>query len=64
MTEERYWIVKQEDFEKRYSICKSCDSYNKEHDLCLLCHCEMKSKTTSIYSECPDGKWGRLDGNL
>jgi hypothetical protein len=64
MTQDRYWIVKQEDFEKRYSICKSCDQYDTKYDVCKMCSCEMKSKTTSIYSECPSGKWGRLDGNL
>lgn len=64
MIENKYWLVTQKDFDNRYSICLNCEEYNKEYDVCTVCSCEMKNKATTIYAECPKGKWGRLDGNI
>lgn len=64
MTKDKYWIVTQKDFDSRYSICLECPEYNKESDRCKICSCEMKSKASTIYSECPIGKWGNLVGNI
>lgn len=64
MIEDKYWIVTENDFNKRYALCLECKEYNKDYDVCTICSCEMKSKATTIYAECPIGKWGRLDGNI
>lgn len=43
----------------RTEICNKCP--NKENqlglDVCGLCHCPLISKTRSLDSSCPDGKW-------
>jgi hypothetical protein len=66
-------IFKREDVEEiaaiRWSICKTCqhlDTIGKNctvpgtQPCCTLCGCQMASKTRSLISSCPDGKWSRF----
>jgi hypothetical protein len=48
---------------QRYSICKSCESYNFEYDLCRECYCKMGIKTKLGGMLCPLQKWAKLDSN-
>ena len=66
-------IFKREDVEEiaaiRWSICKVCqhlDTIGKKctvpgtQPCCTLCVCDMRSKTRSLISSCPDGKWAKF----
>ena len=41
----------------RYSICKSCERFNKERTTCMECGCYMKNKTLVPGAKCPLKKW-------
>ena len=43
--------------EKRYSICQSCDKFIKLTTQCKECGCFMKLKTKLYNASCPLGKW-------
>jgi len=52
----------------RMGICETCDQFNKERKICMICKCFMEVKTTmkihknipkmrSEVTHCPLGKW-------
>lgn len=51
--------VTDEIYNKRYSICQSCDKFNKEVRKCILCNCWMTAKCKISKAKCPDNpsKW-------
>jgi len=66
-------VFKREDVEEiaaiRWSICKTCqhlDTIGKSctvpgtQPCCSLCGCQMASKTRSLISSCPEGKWAKF----
>ncbi|MCP4482037.1 MAG: hypothetical protein GY817_04435 [bacterium] len=53
----------------RWSICQQCPQLDREgskctlpgtQPCCSLCGCSMASKTRSLISSCPDGKWAKF----
>lgn len=50
------FIVK-EIAQKRYDICKKCDSFNTTTFTCEECGCFMKLKVKIATSFCPLQKW-------
>jgi hypothetical protein len=53
----------------RWSICQQCTYLDKKgskctipgtQPCCSLCGCSMASKTRSLISSCPDGKWAKF----
>ena len=42
---------------ERLIICKECDSYVKNRDMCKECGCIMSMKTRLFAAKCPLGKW-------
>ena len=42
---------------ERLNICKECDSYLKNRDMCKECGCIMAMKTRLFAAKCPLGKW-------
>jgi rRNA maturation endonuclease Nob1 len=42
---------------KRYDICKECDSLFKPTNTCKECGCFMAMKTWLKEATCPLGKW-------
>lgn len=58
----------QEEINKRFSICNdSCDMYNKEHGICMMCGCNVNqnkifmNKLAWADQECPLGKWSKIE---
>ena len=51
------FFVSKEEKERRYSICKSCEFYNKTRDMCKKCNCIMSFKTKFEKTNCPINKW-------
>jgi len=45
------------DIKNRYSICKSCDSFDTLFKRCEQCNCFMPIKTQFKMFSCPIGKW-------
>lgn len=51
----------------RYSICLSCESYDKINSQCLECGCNLSNKKQFLNKlawadqQCPIGKWARVD---
>lgn len=43
--------------EKRYSICKSCEYFDKNSKNCKKCSCFMPMKTLFVVATCPLEKW-------
>ena len=47
----------------RINICNTCENHSKFHktnrldDHCFDCKCPLATKTRSLQSECPIGKW-------
>jgi hypothetical protein len=52
-------FVSDEDKEKRFSICQSCE-FLSDTNRCMKCKCNMKIKTTLANQRCPIGKWKRV----
>lgn len=48
---------------QRYSVCKSCESFNPGYDLCRECYCVMGIKTKLEGMQCPLLKWDKLGLN-
>jgi hypothetical protein len=52
--------------QERYSICISCEKYNKERSECMVCGCAISNKKRFLNKlawadqECPIGKWQKL----
>lgn len=49
--------VSEEERNKRYDICKSCDKFYAPTSTCKICHCFMSVKTYLPAAECPVHKW-------
>lgn len=43
--------------EQRMDICKQCDKYNQERNICMACMCNLRLKTNHEKATCPEGKW-------
>lgn len=46
--------------QERRSICNACPS--KKLGVCTECGCPLLSKIKVSFTECPLGKWGKVDG--
>ena len=49
--------VDQEEFDRRMSICRSCEFLKKPAEQCSKCGCFMKLKTKIDRAHCPIHKW-------
>ena len=49
--------VDQEEFDRRMSICESCEFFKKLSKQCKKCGCFMKLKTKIERAHCPIHKW-------
>lgn len=67
-------VIKKEHVERiakaRLNICNTCEHHSKFHDTplrpddhCTHCSCTLKAKTRSLESECPIGKWPKIESN-
>ena len=54
VTEEK---AKQEEFDRRMSICRSCEFFKPKSEQCRKCGCFMKLKTKIDRAHCPIHKW-------
>lgn len=45
----------------RMDICRSCEHFEPKWERCNLCGCFMRFKTAMFESECPAGKWGKIN---
>jgi hypothetical protein len=52
-------IKYKKEFDERLEICKICE--NNKHGICGICHCVLVAKTKSEDSECPVGKWKKIE---
>ena len=50
-------LVKKEEAQRRFDICKQCDKLKQPLNLCGECKCFMKVKVKLVGSECPLKKW-------
>jgi len=51
------FLVPQEIYKERISICKSCDYYFKLTGSCKVCGCFMRIKSRIATQSCPKGYW-------
>jgi uncharacterized paraquat-inducible protein A len=55
-----------EQINERFTICKSCEMYNKKDSTCMMCGCNVNLKRIFLNKlawadqECPLGKWRKL----
>jgi len=42
---------------ERMEICKQCDRYQEQSQICEICQCFMPLKTTMANMKCPIDKW-------
>lgn len=47
---------------ERYAICKECPFFNSLTRTCSECGCLMLVKTKVPMAECPQHKWGKMEG--
>lgn len=47
--------------EERLEICRNCEHFIKLTQQCGDCLCFMPLKVKFSYSECPKGKWSKVD---
>ena len=50
-------FVTQEEYQNRYTICKSCEQFNSTLKLCTECSCFMPMKCKLSEADCPNQKW-------
>lgn len=50
-------LVDQLERDRRFDICKACDSFQAKSQRCKECGCYMTHKTQFHAAECPLGKW-------
>jgi hypothetical protein len=50
-------FVPEEEYVKRFSLCKACERFDLDSGACQECFCYMESKCRVKYSKCPIGKW-------
>ena len=48
---------------ERTKVCESCDKYLKRAKICGVCKCFIPAKSRLRYSDCPEGKWKKLDND-
>jgi hypothetical protein len=53
--------VSEEVHQKRMSICKSCENFNKKNTTCNICGCFLEIKTHWALEQCPAFKWGPVN---
>ncbi len=52
--------------EMRMIICNACEHISTKHETsrpdvhCMKCNCTLATKTRSLDSECPIGKWSQI----
>lgn len=49
--------VDTETYDKRISICHSCEFFNAEHNKCNNCGCFLEFKAAWNSEKCPVDKW-------
>lgn len=52
-------IKYKKEFDERYKICEHCE--NNMFGICKDCGCVIKAKTKAEDSECPKGKWHKIN---
>lgn len=56
----------QQTIDYRYNICINCDSFDKKHQQCLECGCNISQKNIFLNKlawadqKCPIDKWNRV----
>ena len=45
----------------RYDTCRDCEHFNSVIKNCKKCGCFMPAKVLLKWSECPVGKWGKVE---
>jgi len=50
-------LVGDQEKERRLTICKGCEFFNKSRVRCAKCGCSLKIKLKLITEDCPDGRW-------
>lgn len=58
---ESMWTKRDAIGKERMAICRSCDQFRKLTNQCAQCGCFMVAKTKLLSSECPLGKWTKVD---
>ena len=43
----------------RVKICSTCE--NNHFNICIICNCPLIAKTRSELSNCPEGKWTKIN---
>lgn len=54
-------LVTDEQYKERLAICHECPFFNRETTRCSKCGCFMKAKAGFKQTECPIGKWSKID---
>jgi uncharacterized paraquat-inducible protein A len=55
-----------EEIYQRYSVCESCEEFNKQKNQCNICGCNITKKSQFLNKlawadqECPLGKWNKI----
>tara|TARA_B100002019_G_scaffold156524_1_gene134785 strand:+ start:1753 stop:2190 length:438 start_codon:yes stop_codon:yes gene_type:complete len=52
------WMVDDDTFNKRMSICNECPAKNHRMNACNECGCDLGHKLSPSLEKCPIGKWG------
>ena len=52
-------FASKEEYQRRYSICKSCEKFDNIHKKCRECGCYMPLKCKASWMKCPKGFWGQ-----
>jgi hypothetical protein len=53
----------QQIIDERFSICNSCEMFDKKASQCMICGCNINTKKTFMNKlawldqKCPEGKW-------
>lgn len=56
-----------EEIKYRYSVCESCDKFNRVKSECGVCGCAISMKSIFLNKlawadqECPEGKWPKIN---
>lgn len=58
---ESMWTKRDAVSKERMAICRVCEHFNSFTNQCNQCGCFMVVKTKMLSSECPVGKWSKLD---
>lgn len=58
----KFLFTSKEEYQHRYSICKSCERFNDTTKQCKECHCFMPIKCKISNLPCPLGYWDISEG--